>query len=312
VGRIAVWLGWIPVALVLTPGWLAGGEHGGHRPDQTEVVTLAAVIVAVAGLVLGARHGTRTTPDAGVAAIGRRLAPLLAATAAVAVAYFAAGDAVFRWVIPLAEDLRGGPSWVPLIPIPVVTAALGFGAGLLRRRPAAAVPSRRWYQVAGAAALLGVYGVTGFVGHGAEMATARFVPERTTAATPVDLPAGRHAVYARYDDQPASCTVTGAGGAGIAVRQPSVRFTDNGDSVVTVLFGVFDLPRAGRVEVACPGGEIGDPPEVRGPLDRLLFVPVALLWLIGLAPAGLFALGVWLRRRRPRSGALAGAPSRSR
>lgn len=303
-----MWLGWIPAALLLTPGWLAAGQHEGHRPDRAEVVTLAAVVVAVAGLVLGAHHGRRTAPGAGAAAIGRRLAPVLAAAAGVAVVYFAAGDAVFRWVIPLAADLRDGPSWVPLIPVPVATAALGFGAGLLRRRPPAVVPARRWYRVAGAAAILGVYGVTGFVGHGAEMATARFVPARTTTAASVELPAGRHAVFARYNDQPGSCTVTGADGNGIAVRQPSVRFTDHGDGVVTVLFGVFDLPRAGRVAVACPGGEIGAPPEVRGPLGSLVFVPVAVLWLIGLMPGALLALAVWRRARQPRPGALAGAP----
>jgi hypothetical protein len=146
--------------------------------------------------------------------------------------------------------------------------------------------------------VLGIIGVTGFVGNGAEMATARFVPGETTTATSLDLPAGRHAVFARYADQPVSCAVTGAGGARIAVTRPSLEFTDNSDSVVTVLFGVFDLPAAARVEVDCAGAEIGPPPEVRGPLEHLLFVPVALLWLIGAAPAALFALAVWLRRRR--------------
>lgn len=294
--RVAVWLGWIPLALILVPVWLGGDPDDGDRVDMTDLVTVASAVIVVAGLVLGGLSGARTARGAGT---GRRLALTLAAMAGVAVVYFAANDLMYRHLVPLDEDLRDGPSWVPLVLLPVGSAALGFAAGLAARRPAGAVPTGRWYAVAAVIAVVGVQTLTDFVSAGAEMATARFVPEGATTATSLELTAGRHAVFARYDDQPPSCTLTDTSGSGIAVVQPSVEFTDGGGVDRTVLFGVFDLPTAGRVDVACPGALIGAPPDIRGPLDRLLFLPIALLWTIGALPAALLALGVRLRRRPP-------------
>lgn len=289
-----MWLGWVQAGLLLAPVWLDGGRHEGHRPDQGELTVAAAVVVTVAALVLGAVHGSRATRAV------RDLPLVLVAAAGLAVLFLAANDALYRYVVPLPADLRGDGWSFPHVLLPVAAAALGFGAGLLRRRRPAAVPGRRWYVIAGACVLIGMYAVTGFVRAGAELATTRFHAGTPVPAGPVDLPAGRHAVLARYNDQPPTCTITGAGGEAVPVLQPSVEFTDNSDSVVTVLFGVFDLPAAGRVDIDCPRGEIAAPPQVRGPLGRLIFTPVAALLLAGAVPGALLALSVRAsRRRRP-------------
>lgn len=289
-GRIVAWIGWIPVGLVLTPVWLDGSRYEGYRPELGDLRVTATVIAVVAGLVLGGVHAARDS---------RRAVLVPAAMVGVTVVHLAANDLVYRYLIPI-EDLSGGPSPVLLGLLPVLAAGLGFGAGLLlRRRPSEGGTSRRWYAIAGAAALLGIYGVTGFVSVGAEWATARFLPAGASAAPSLDLPAGRHAVFATYNDQPPTCTITAAGGDVLPVTRPTVEFTDNSDSIVTVLFGVFDLPSAGRVDVDCPRAQIGDPPEVRGPLGRLIFTPAALLWLIGVLPAALIAASVWVDRRKP-------------
>jgi hypothetical protein len=281
-GRIMAWIGWIPAALVLTPVWLDGFKYEGYRPELGDLRVTATVIAAVAGLILGYVHSRRAS-----------LLTVLALTAVVSAAHLAANDLVYRYLIPI-DDLHGGPSPILLAVVPVVAAGLGFGAGRLARREPRPVSAGRWYAIAVVAALAGISGVTSFVSVGAEWATARFHP----AASPsLDLAAGRHAVFATYNDQPDSCTITSAGKT-LPITQPTVEFTDNSDSVVTVLFGVFDLPAAGPVDDDCPKGEIGDPPEIRGPLGGLIFVPAALLWLIGILPAALIAVTAWVKRRK--------------
>lgn len=284
-GRIMAWIGWIPAALVLTPVWLDGFKYEGYSPELGDLRVTATVIAAVAGLILGFVHSTRAS-----------LMTVLALMAVVSVAHLGANDLVHRYLIPI-DDLHGGPSPVLLAVIPVVAAGLGFGAGRLARREPRPVSTGRWYAIAVVAALVGISGVTSFVSVGAEWATARFHPAPPETATSLDLPAGRHAVFATYNDQPDSCTITSAGKT-LPVTQPTVEFTDNSDSIVTVLFGVFDLPAAGQVDVDCPKAQIGDPPEIRGPLGELIFVPAALLWLIGILPAALIAVTVWVKRRK--------------
>ncbi|GLY95305.1 hypothetical protein [Actinoplanes sp. NBRC 103695] len=285
-GRIAAWVGWIPVSLVLTPVWLDGFKYEGYSPEIGDLRVTATVIAAVAGLILGFVHSTRAS-----------LKLVLAVMAGVSVGHLVADDLVYRSVIPI-DDLHGGPSPVLLALIPVVAAGLGFGVGkLARREPRSAVPGRRWYAVAVVAGLAGISGVADFVSVGAEWATARFHPAATTDAPSPELPAGRHAVFATYNDQPPSCTIT-VDGADVPISQPTVEFTDNSDSIVTVLYGVFDLPAGGPADVDCPRGRIGDPPEIRGPLGELIFAPAALLWLLGALPGALIAVSVWVKTRK--------------
>ena len=146
---------------------------------------------------------------------------------------------------------------------------------------------------------VGASALTGFVRVGVEWATIRFEPAGASAETSLDLASGRHAVYATSNDQPATCAITDSAGTVLQVRRPSIEFTDNSDSIVTVLFGVFDLAAADRVAVNCPRTRIGAPPEVRGPLGDLIFWPIALLWLIGAAP-GLLVAGYTTIHRRGR------------
>jgi hypothetical protein len=224
---------------------------------------------------------------------------VLAAMALTAAVHAGAVMLVYRSVIPLGEGLPGALSLALMVVLPVIAAALGFGAGSLVRRPPGAFSTTRAYATAIAVAVVGVSALTGFVRVGVEWATVRFEPAGASAETSLDLAAGRHAVYATYNDQPGTCVITGSTGTALPVRQPSIEFTDNSDSIVTVLFGVFDLPAADRVAVDCPRTRIGSPSEVRGPLDDLIFWPIALLWLIGALP-GLLVAGYTTIRGRGR------------
>jgi hypothetical protein len=284
IARGGAWLGWIVAALLVTPVWLDGGTYEGYRPDDGDLWLVATGFAVVAGLLLGwaNRDG--------------RLVRVLAATAVTAAAYLGATLLVYRYVIPI--ELGGGLRPVLVVVLPVVAAALGFGAGSLVRRPAGRASGGRGYVMALFLAIAGVYALTGFVRVGAEWATVRFLPADASAATSLDLAAGRHAVYATYNDQPSACTITDSGGRAVTVRQPSIEFTDHSDSVVTVLFGVFDLPRAERVRADCPRTQIGGLPDVRGPLRHLVFWPIAVFVVLGVLPGVLLAATSLRRRTR--------------
>ena len=255
-------------AVLLTPVWLDGSEYEGFTPERDDLAVMATILAVAAGLLLGWANRDR------------RWYRVLVGAVAGSVVHAGVTVLVYRFVIPL--DFPIPPAL--LVPLPVVAAMVGFGAGLLVRRPVGGPSQIQGYALAFVIVLVGVYAVTGFVRVGAEWATARFQPGDTSDATSLDLGAGRHAVFATYNDQPGACTIKSGDGAVLKVRQPSVEFTDNSDSIVTVLFGVFDLSAPGRVAVDCPRGRIGRPPEVRGPLGHLLFVPIALLCLIGAIP----------------------------
>ncbi|MFG1605056.1 hypothetical protein [Actinoplanes sp. NPDC049265] len=282
--RIGAWLGWIVAALLLTPVWLDNSGYEGFRPEGGDIWLTATVFAVVAGLMLGFAYRAW------------RLVWVLALTAVSAAVHLGAVVLVYRYLIPV--ELSGGLPTVLVVVLPVVGAALGFGAGTLVRRPAGWASGGRWWVVVLLVAIGGVYAVTGFVRVGAEWATERFLPADASTATTLDLAAGRHAVYATYNDQPSPCVITDSRGGRVEVRQPTVEFTDNSDSVVTVLFGVFDLPRAERVRVDCPRTQIGSPPDVRGPLGRAIFWPIAVLVAIGALPGLLLAAGSLARRTK--------------
>jgi hypothetical protein len=289
IARIGAWLGWIVAAILFTPVWLDNSRYEGFRPEGDDIWPMAIGFAVAAGLLLGFAY------------LGGRLVWVLAATAVTAAIYLGATVLVYRYVIPVG--LTGGWAMALVVVLPVAGAALGFGAGSLVRRPAGRSSGGRRYVVALLVALAGVSAVTGFVRVGAEWATVRFEPAGTSAATELDLPAGRHGVYATYNDQPGPCVITDNRGGRIEVRQPGVEFTDNSDSIVTVLFGVFDLPAAGRVAVDCPRTRIGGLPDVRGPLGHLVFWPIAVLIGIGVLPGLLLAAGSLVRRTKDTSAA---------
>jgi hypothetical protein len=284
--RTGAWLVWVWLALLVTPVWLDGSRYEGYRPDGADLWLTGTSVAVVAGLALGWVHRRR------------RLARLLILMAATTVVYAGASLLVYRRLIPLEPGLPGGLPLLLMVTLPVVAAGLGFGAGSLVRRPPGELSERQGYAVSALTIVVGAYAMTGFVQIGAEWATTRFVPPGASAASSLELPAGRHAVFATYNDQPPSCTITDARGEAVPIRRPSVELTDNSDSIVTVLFGVFDLSAPGRVDVDCPRAQIGPPPQVRGPLGDVILWPIGLLLLIGAAP-GLLLAGLAVARSRP-------------
>ena len=285
IGRIGAWFGWVVAALLLAPAFLDAGKYEGYRPEGPDLWLAGTLAAVVAGLGLGWANRRQ------------RLPLVLVAMAVTAAVHAGAAILVYHYVIPLDEGLPGVLSLALMVVLPVIAAALGFGAGSLVRRPPGAFSTTQSYATAIAIAVVGASALTGFVRLGVEWATIRFEPAGASAETSLDLAAGRHAVYATYNDQPATCVITGSTGTALRVRQPSIEFTDHSDGIVTVLFGVFDLPAADRVAVDCPRTRIGAPPEVRGPLGDLIFWPIALLWLIGAAP-GLLVAGYTTAHRR--------------
>lgn len=284
--RVVPFAGWVLAGLVLPLVLLDAGKYEGYRPEPPELTAAGAVVAAVAGFVLGWCDGRA----------GRPVAVLLTGVAVSSAAYLALNDLVFRYVVPLGE---GGRFWLPGVAYAVLAATAGFVLGLLRRRPARPLSARRLAVLAAAVTVLGAVTVPEFARIGAELATVRFGPGDR------DLTAGRHAVYASWGT--GGCRVT-ADGAELPVAEPAVPFTDNSDSIVTVLVGTVDVPPgAAVVRADCPEGRVGDLPVIRGPLAAVLDLPGAALPAIGAVPGLL--LGGWalIRMRRRQS---AGVPEK--
>jgi hypothetical protein len=326
---VAVTFGWVPVVLMAAPVWLDAGAYEGYRPEEPELITAVTVGAAIAGVIVGF-------------VLARRVVLVVTTVAVAAVVCLLANDALYRSVIPLPDDLRSGGWGIVNVLWAPVGAAVGSGLGQLRpsvRRRRSAWPGRgkrtrrvvpghplghgggppepgvgpvsrrRLLAVAAVVGLVGAFLVPEFLRGGAELAITRFSPgvgvtvaggERAT----VPLDAGRHAMFGYYGSRPCSL------GDGISLSRPAVPLTDNGDSIVTVLLGTFELDAARSVEVACDGqpGEsfgIGRPPEVPGLLGPLVLgapgVPVGVGLLPGLVIAAL-ALA-----RRPEAPAAAAA-----
>jgi hypothetical protein len=172
----------------------------------------------------------------------------------------------------------------------VLAATAGFVLGLLRRRTPRPFSPLRLAVLAAAVTVLGALAVPEFARVGAELSTTRFGPGDG------DLAAGRHAVYAAWGT--ADCRVT-VDGAELPVTEPAVPLTDNSDSIVTVLVGTVHLPRPGAaVTAACPAGQVGDLPEIRGPLAALVHLPGAVPPAVGAVPG--LVIAAWAVRRAVR------------
>ena len=277
--RVGPFLGWIPAGLVLPLVLLDAARYEGYRPEPPEITAAAAVAAAMAGFVLGWCHGRA----------GRPFVVLLTGVALSATAYLAVNDVLFRWVVPLGE---GDRFWLPGVAYAVLTATAGFVLGLRRRRPARPLSARRLAVLAAAAAVLGALAVPEFARIGTELATVRFGPG-------VDGPAaGRQGVYAPWGT--GACRVT-ADGAELPVTAPAVPYTDNSDSIVTVLAGTVEVPPGtSRVAVDCPGGQVGDPPVIRGPLAAVPGLGAAVLPATGAVPGLVIAATAVSRMRRER------------
>ncbi|MEO3742528.1 hypothetical protein [Plantactinospora sp. B5E13] len=312
----AVALGGIPAGLIVALVWLDSGSYEGYRPELSELTGAATLVAAGVALLFGYRYGIRVPAETDRSALGRRLLLVLAGGTVLTLLTLLVNDLLYRYVVPLDADLTNNRPWSILrwlaaVAGPALVGAFGYGLGL-RRRPTATPPDnrvrppsgRRWVLVA-ALGLAGLWAVPEFVRVGAELATGRFVPAGAAtvasgARTAVPLGPGRHAVFRLYGDDLSAgqCTLTDAGGGRLRLSEPSVLFTDNSDSIVTVLLGTFDVPAAGPVTVDCRGGpyetyQVGGLPEVRGPLPALVYGPTALPPLIGLLPGVLLATG-WL------------------
>ncbi|MGI5213080.1 hypothetical protein [Plantactinospora sp. CA-290183] len=316
----------IPAGLFLALVWLDGSRYGGYRPELSELTGAATVVAAVLALLLGYLHGAEIPADADRSVLRRRLLLVLGVGAAATALTLLANDALYRYVVPLDADLTNNRSrpagpWLAGMTYPVLVGALGYGLGLLRRQAAAPTvdgpqppPGRRWLLAAVAVAVGGLLVVPDFVRVGAELATGRFVPDGAVTVaggqrTTVPLAPGRHAVFRLYggDMSTSQCDLVDARGGTLPLSEPSVLFTDNSDSVVTVLLGTFDVPGAGPVTVTCQDGpydtyQVGGLPEIRGPLTSLVYGPAALPPLIGVLPGVLFAGWLLIRRRVKRDG----------
>ncbi|MEE6259203.1 hypothetical protein [Plantactinospora sonchi] len=314
----AVALGGIPAGLVLALVWLDGRHYEGYRPELSELTGAATVAAAGVTLLLGYLHGAGVPADADRPTRGRNLLLVLGAGAALTALTLLANDVLYRYVVPLDADLTNNRPWSPgrwltVVALPVLVGALGYGLGLLRgqaARPAddraRPLSGRRWLLAAVVVAVGGLLVVPDFVRVGAELATGRFVPAgavtvASSERTSVPLASGRHAVFRLYggDLSASQCTLVDARGGTLRLAEPSVLFTDNSDSIVTVLLGTFDVPAAGAVTVECRGGphetyQVGGLPEVRGPLPALVYGPTVLPPLIGVLPGVLLAAGWFL------------------
>lgn|GEM_PF-1809419 len=333
--------GAVAAGLVLTLLWLDAWGHEGYRPEWSELVSAAVTVVAVAGLAVGFRSGVR--PRGRVGPVGRsfgsrsgdavRSAAALAAAGAVAVTYLTANELTYRFVVPLGSaDPSDRPvvsagDWLAGVGWSVTAAAAGFVLGLAWRRATSSTVTpvtgptattgtagRGRYLVA-AAVLVGLFSFPEFVRVGAELATVRFLPA-TAVSLPVgqpvtvDLPAGRSAIFRTYGRQLSTqeCRVVGPTGAELPVTAPSVAFSDNSDSVVTVLLGTVEVPSSSSVSVTCQGMpghryQIGPAPTVDGPLGPLLYVPSGVLWSVGALPGLTLAAWLAVERRRGQSSA---------
>lgn len=315
----AVALGGIPAGLIVALVWLDSGGYEGYRPELSELTGEATLVAAGVALLFGYWSGVRIPAETDRSALGRRLLLVLAGGTVLTLLTLLTNDLLYRYVVPLDADLTNSRPWSTLrwlaaVAGPALVGAFGYGLGL-RRRPQAAPPDttrppsgRRWLLVAAVVGVGGLWAVPEFVRVGAELATARFVPAgaATVASgqrTTVPLGPGRHAVFRLYggDLSAGQCTLTDAAGDRLPFSEPSVLFTDNNDSIVTVLLGTFDVPVAGQVTVECRGGpyetyQVGGLPEVRGPLPALVYGPTVLPPLIGVLPGVLLAAG-WLLAR---------------
>ncbi|WJK39261.1 hypothetical protein O7608_22705 [Solwaraspora sp. WMMA2056] len=311
-----VWCCAVVAGLMLPLIWLDAVGHEGYRPERAELATAARVVAAGLGLGVGYLVGVRSSPGLERVAVVRRWAIAAGAGAGAAVAHLVADEATYRYVIPVESarvdgtDPVAAMAWAWLVGalLAVGAATVGFGIGLFRRDDTRG-RGRGWYAVAAAGAVAGLLAVPEFVRVGAELATARFLPAGFVTVpvgqpVPVVLPTGRSAIFRDHGQEWSAedCQVTDSGGARIRVRAPSVPFTDNSDSIVTVVLGTVEVSSTTSVTVECQGlpgqvYQVGAAPTVDGPLGPLLHVPAWVLPVGGALPGLVLAVAVALVRR---------------
>lgn len=311
-----VWCCAVVVGLMLPLIWLDAVGHEGYRPERAELATAARVVAAGLGLGIGYLVGVRSSPGLGRVAVVRRWAIAGGTAAGAAVAHLVADEATYRFVIPVESTRVDGAdpvaamawAWLVGVLLAIGAATVGFGIGLFRWDDTRG-QGRRWYAVAAAVAVAGLLAVPEFVRVGTELSTTRFLPARVVTVpvgqpVPVVLPTGRSAIFRDYGQEWSAedCRVTDADGTPITVRMPSVPFTDNSDSIVTVMLGTVEVPSTTSVTVECQGlpgrmYQVGAAPTVDGPLGPLLYVPAWVLPVGGALPGLVLAVAVALVRR---------------
>ncbi|WP_326554056.1 hypothetical protein [Micromonospora sp. NBC_01813] len=319
--------GALAAALILTLIWLDASHHTGYRPERSELVAAARVVAVVAGLVIGFTAAVRTAELVRPPALALRALPVMATAGAVALWCLVLDEILYRQVIPLEPAAVDAASAVVPALLTAGSAAaaatVGFGIGLpFRWSPTRSTRSPAWYLLAVALAYAGLLVVPEFVRVGTEFATVRFLPAAAVdlpvgQPVPVDLPAGRSAIFRLWGRQLSTdeCRVTGAVGDELPVTAPSVFFTDNGDGIVTVLLGTVEAPSSMSVVVVCQGPpghsyQIGAAPTVDGLLGPLLHVPTWVLWVLGALPGLVLAGATAMARRRDRTAGQSSARQR--
>ncbi|MEU6023053.1 hypothetical protein [Micromonospora sp. NPDC047134] len=313
----AVLIGWTAAGLVLTLVVLDAGKYEGYRPELAELTT-AAKLLAI-GTAVAAGH-LCVVRDGRVPGLRGALLRVLVVAVGTATLFLVGNILLYRYVVPLGASLDLARTWAPTVGWTTLAGALGVGAGvawLVTRGPAdLGAPGswvRRWWVVAGLIGLAGLFVVPEFVRVGAELSVVRFVPADAVAVghgqgVAVRLSEGRHAVYRSYEPNASArqCTIVDQKGDELAFSEPAVPFTDNSDSIVTLLLGTFEVPEGGPVFVTCHAAgyvdhQVAGLPEARGPLPQLVYGPAALVSGIGILPGVLVAAGLltcrWRHRR---------------
>ncbi|MEV6692240.1 hypothetical protein AB0M35_12315 [Micromonospora sp. NPDC051196] len=325
----AVMIGWTTAGLALALVVLDAGRYEGYRPEPAEL-TAAAKVLAIGTAVVAGHHGR-------VSGLRGALLRVLVVAVGTATLFLVGNALLYRYVVPLGASLDIARTWATTVGWTMLAGALGVGAGAAWRAatgpadvgprsgegrsragpvdvgpPGSSFWVRRWWVVGGLIGLAGLFVVPEFVRVGAELSVVRFVPADAVAVdrgrrVPVRVSEGRHAVFRSYAPEVSTrqCTIVDQDGNELALSAPAVPFTDNNDSIVTVLLGTFEAPRSGPVFVTCHADGhvdhlVAGLPETRGPLVRLVYAPAALVNGIGVLPGVLVGAGILAYRHRHR------------
>lgn len=208
--------------------------------------------------------------------------------------------AVFHFVLPL----RGEAPWPVVLAAGIAAALTGAALGRLRKPSR---PSRRAARVAGVCAVLaGPLLLTATLESGAESSTLAYDEGRYGETGTVTLPrAGEYAILAvGFAAVRPDCTADGRPVDRVTIPPGGY----GGDAAEYRWVARFRVGAAGPHEVICaPAADyyvVGDVPEIRGAVGRLIHWPTWVVWPAGALP-GLAAL-VLVHRRPAVAGATAG------
>ncbi|MER7169593.1 hypothetical protein ABT336_26500 [Micromonospora sp. NPDC000207] len=313
----AVTVCWTPFGLIVTLVMVDAASYEGYRPELTELTTAATVLAVATGSALGLAYALRAPCVRGIHSKFVHVLPAMAAAVAAGALVLATNEFVYSYVIPIGA--RGGiGSWATALSAAVLAIVLEL---LIEQPQSEETPSEvlpaprpgsigRRLLLAVVVGLVGVTVVPEFVRIGAELSTVRFYSEgavniESGQATRVSVQSGSSAIYAHsyvgvtVDD----CRLADEDGGNLPLRSTSVRFTDNNDSIVTMLVGTFYSPTDQLLTLVCEGDSssgyfVSGVPDIRGPLGNLIYGSVFPMVGFGAFPGVLIAVVVVARRWR--------------